>query len=158
MKLGKKSMYFLFPALIAIWGLLGYRIYTTFSNRKPISKPVELTIKNESIDSEKEKFIPSLNYSDPFLKKHRADNNISKPMKSVVETTIEVQRVKPKAEYLGFISGQKGGQKQAIVGYNKNVFVLSSGDSIGSFIIASISVDTLSLKDGEMYWKYGLKP
>lgn len=158
MKLGKKSTYFLFPALAVIWGLLGYRIYTTFFPSEPIASSVEPPMQYAKKSAEEERYKPSLNYPDPFLKKPRVARKVVKPKVEEIENKVEKPKIKPNVEYLGFISSQDNDQKQVVISYKGKVLILSIGDNIETFRVASISSDTVVLVEGNVIWKYGLKP
>jgi hypothetical protein len=64
----KKNSYFLVPAVLIIWGLIGYRIYKGFSTPKTTVNAITTTadFKPVKINSSKPYEI-NANYRDPFL-------------------------------------------------------------------------------------------
>lgn len=118
----KKNIFFLVPAILIIWGLIGYRIYKAVN---PL--PIE-TITTNTVDDFKPKKIATTKsytinaaYRDPFLgtltsnimRKRKVATTVTKPKEQLVFPTIVYKGiVSPKtsrksAVYLVQINGQQ---------------------------------------------------
>jgi hypothetical protein len=100
----KKTLYILIPVAFFIWGLIGYKIYFHFINKKEITS---FKITENIVDSKENKadtFTIVNNYRDPFL------DNSHKPEKRNATITIKKNQKKitwPEIIYTGRIYNQK---------------------------------------------------
>ena len=96
----KKNIYILVPAVLLIWGFIGYKIYATLN-----STDVVAITENDLVDfkpeeiKEVEKFTISANYRDPFLGK-LFTKNTTKPVIKKPKPIVEF----PKISYNGMVS------------------------------------------------------
>lgn len=118
----KKNIYFLVPAILIIWGLIGYRIY------KAINPPPTEVIAINAVDGFKPKKVKTVksydinaDYRDPFLGilasnkkvKRKATTTVAKPKEQIAFPTIVYKGIiSPKtsrksAVYLVQINGQQ---------------------------------------------------
>ena len=104
----KKNVYFLVIAVIAIWGYIGYKMYSslnpedaiiTLQNQAAIFKPEKI--------KEIEKFTINANYRDPFLGKLFAEKKSKKRNTSVKKKPIVVF---PSIIYNGLIKPKEYGR------------------------------------------------
>jgi len=114
----KKNTYILLTAVLLVWGLLGYRI---FSSVRPVTKlHQELATRAQfkpQQTKEVETFTIHTNYGDPFLGT-LTQKNIAKP-----KTTRNTISKKPKAPfptiiYKGLVSSKKKNQQVFLISIN----------------------------------------
>jgi len=97
----KKNIYFLVPAVLLVWGVIGYKIYATLNLENDV-----LIVDNSDIEfkpkeiKEIEKFTINANYRDPFLGKLFTNKTPKKSIKKKVKHIVEF----PKITYNGIIS------------------------------------------------------
>ena len=97
----KKNIYFLVPAVLLIWGFIGYKIYATLNleNDVLIVDNSDIEFKPEEI-KEIEKFTIKVDYRDPFLGKLFTNKTPKKSIKKEVKPIVEF----PKITFNGMIS------------------------------------------------------
>ncbi len=110
----KKNIYILLTAVLLVWGILGYRIFSTVnpSNKKLQTAIVSNSFKPQQLQ-ESETFIINTDYRDPFL------GTFSKKKKVKVKKIIRTTRKTPKTPfpviiYKGLVSA-KGKQQQVFL-------------------------------------------
>lgn len=98
----KKNIYLLVPAVLLIWGIVGYKIYATLNatNDVVMDDNNAIEFKPEEI-KDVEKFSISVNYRDPFLGKlvnntKKISNSVKKKVKPIV--------IFPEITYNGMVS------------------------------------------------------
>ena len=102
----KKNIYFLLPAVLVVWGLLGYRI---FSAVQPKSINTDLNASQLAFTphnfKESESFTIKADYRDPFL---GTINKVHKKPKKrpKAKTEQEPKKPFPQIHYKGLVSGQ----------------------------------------------------
>ena len=115
----KKNIYFLLPAVLIVWGLLGYRIYTSLAPTNSIEQNNVST--TQFIPQEiaaTETFTINTDYRDPFL------GEVSKrpkvvPKKSNKQATTVPQKPFPTIVYKGVVAAE---------GKKEQVFIISIDD------------------------------
>lgn len=98
----KKNIYLLVPAVLLIWGIVGYKIYATLNATNDV-----VMVDNNAIEfkpeeiKDIEKFSISANYRDPFLGKLvNNSKKISNPVKKKVKPIV----IFPEITYNGMVS------------------------------------------------------
>lgn len=110
----KKNIYFLLPAVLIIWGLLSYRVYTSLSPTKTVAENNLPTtqFKPQEI-STAETFTISTEYRDPFLgtvtKKPK-----TKTQKRSKKINVTPQKPFPTIVYKGVVAA-KGKKEQVFI-------------------------------------------
>ncbi len=108
----KKNIYFLLPAVILIWGLLGYRVYSGLQPSTTTNEELTVaTFKPQEL-KETEPFTISTDYRDPFLGTYNKKSVIKKTSKRV-EKIAKVPF--PMIVYKGMMSSQS----------KKSVFIIT---------------------------------
>lgn len=100
----KKNIYFLIPAVLFIWGVIGYRIVKTVNPSSPKNVSVEIieTFKPQTMQ-EMESYALRVNYRDPFL---GTIVTVKPNSKKRVIAIPKVQIVFPVIVYKGMIAPQ----------------------------------------------------
>lgn len=94
----KKNIYFLIPAVLLIWGIIGFRIYSSINPTNNKTKIIVQTGKFQpKVTIKKESYILLANYRDPFL--GTLSNSIRK--KRMHHKVIKEKIIFPIIEYQG---------------------------------------------------------
>ena len=100
----KKNIYFLLPAVLIIWGLLGYRIFSTVQpNNTSNNLTTSQVVFKPNEFKESKPFIVNLDYRDPFL----GTTTTVKKTKNKLKIKAKPQPKKPFPQivYKGVVSG-----------------------------------------------------
>lgn len=149
---GKNTLYLMVPLNIFIWGYVGFKFYSAFSeneNETAIKDPASVQVKNADTSV----YTLALNYEDPFLKSESApvikrENHVSvhpKPDNNIVKK--EPEKL-PEIKYLGIISNKTSGITTALISLNNKHFIVKSGETVEGILIKSISSENLKIKIG----------
>lgn len=98
----KKNIFLLVPAVLLIWGIVGYKIYASLNSSNDVAIVDNNTIEfRPEVIKDVEKFSISANYRDPFLGKlYNNAKKISNPVKKRVEPIV----IFPEITYNGMVS------------------------------------------------------
>ena len=147
----KKTAYFLLPVVLAVWGMIGWKVYAAFGEKKMSSVTAQPSF-DKVITIKSGDTIPLIaNYRDPFLDKV-TENTISKnPVKNPKSQKAEQPVSIPQAEkwpslvYHGLI--KKSGSEK-MVGFltvnNKSFFVHGNEDA-GIVSIGKVWKDSIEI-------------
>ncbi|MEM9328591.1 MAG: hypothetical protein AAGA85_23190, partial [Bacteroidota bacterium] len=146
-----RNLYFLVPAVLAIWGIVIYRI-VDFSGEEQLvinQRPPSLVIAPE----EGEVYEPDLNYPDPFLKRSGRrgasrttavrDRSIAQPRPSQVQPADPV--VQLDIVYNGFIVAEQGGARIALLKIEGRETLLTEGQDYQGHRLFYIGEDSVGL-------------
>ena len=64
----KKSLYWLVPLVLGLWGLIGYRVWDAVAPQEETLQPIAFAALPSVIEDTATLYVPQLNYPDPFLK------------------------------------------------------------------------------------------
>ena len=102
----KKNLYLLLPAVLLIWGLVGYQIFSTIHPAKT-STPTTITLKKPQAPTQKTaNFTINTNYRDPFLGKIPPQKKTKTHTKKTIQNTPTTPF--PKIIYKGLVSRKSG--------------------------------------------------
>ena len=156
-------------ALVAIWGLVIYRVVDAMKGKDvPNIAPITYWIDSTNTNL-KETFQLHLGYNDPFLKTVSLGMDYSinnENNESQVEITSETpstevsgqatsianllpqtpQKIQfPKIEYIGFIANKQNGKSLAIMKHNNKTYRVRFGDKIAKCSVISIERDSVQV-------------
>lgn len=120
----KKSLYFLLPGVILIWGLLIWKIIGSFSDQSPVSLPVQVYAKKPVQVKKKDTFSLIKLEQDPFL-----GTAYTKPVvvqKNTYNVTPLIEW--PPINYLGLVSDSQIASQIHILNINNNQYLLETGE------------------------------
>jgi len=125
----KKNIYLLVPAVLLIWGIVGYKIYATLNSTNDVT-----IVDNNAIEfkpdeiKEVEKFTISANYRDPFLGKlYNNAKKSSSPVKKKVKPTV----IFPVITYNGMVSPKEANRPTLfLITINNKQQFLSAGEHV----------------------------
>jgi len=143
----KKTLYILLPVAIFIWGLIGYKIYSHFINKKEITRDVSVENNLGNKENKADTFSLINNYRDPFL------DNSYKPEKRNTTTKVKknYQRIIwPEIIYSGRIINQK--TKKSLVNLRINgieKIVRPGAEQEGIFLLNAYDDSVIVKFEGE---------
>lgn len=149
----KKTVYFLVPIVLAIWGMIGWKVYAAIGGReKDVSIPsAEKKIKISTGISDTLELIA--NYRDPFLDRMLERTNLPKQnssQKAQKEKLLEVpkQELKwPKIIYHGLVKKSGSERTLGFLGVDGKSHFVKSGDDVGNLKVGKIWKDSV-----EVFW------
>jgi len=141
----KKNIYFLLPAVLLIWGLLGYRL---FSAVQPNNTSTDLVTSDISFEpnkfKESEPFTIMTNYRDPFLGTITTANRKNK--KSTNKRKSQPIEPFPQIVYKGLVSSQNNKQQIFIIGLDGKQHFFKKNQSINGVKLRKGNAKSISLK------------
>ena len=109
----KKNLYLLLPAVLLVWGLVGYQIFSTIHPTKT-STPTTITLKKLQTPTQKTaNFTINTNYRDPFLGKKSPQKKAKKITKKTIQNTPTTPF--PKIIYKGLVSRKSGNHQVFLI-------------------------------------------
>lgn len=144
---GKKNLYFLIPAVCFIWGVIIYRIVDFSSgSENPIVRGIQHSeLKNNSAE---ERFTPSFNYPDPFLKKRPSTGfaNSRRRSEEIVSDPLEtLQTANPpiKVQYKGYVKDSGVRKRLALLVIEGEEVFLGVGESHHEILLRQVYADSV---------------
>lgn len=154
----KKTLYYLIPINLIVWGFVLYRIIT-FGNNTPhenvnFSAPL---ITNTKLAVTPDTFHLLLNYSDPFLKKNKItaykQGSITKKENSSYQKEKKSESPKIKNEILwpdiifrGMVHNRKTGKTIALVFIEGNELSMQTGEKYKQIKLLHIYTDSIKVE------------
>jgi type II secretory pathway component PulC len=112
----KKNIYILLPAVLVIWGLVGYRIFSAVSPKTTTKEQNTVYTFTPKPLNEQEHFTIQADYRDPFLGTLVSLKKMQQLVKKV-EKPISKEPF-PVIEYKGLVSGNDGANQVFIISVN----------------------------------------
>lgn len=144
----KKLTYILLPAVIGIWGMIFYRIYSGMDgNDKPVAATGNMSAANSNAAAE-DTFTLIASYRDPFLGSMAVVNDhpkVSQPAANTpkpVEPKQVVAAPWPSVTYSGMIKNQKSSVQLAMLQVNGQGYTVKTGESIEGVQLLKIYRDS----------------
>lgn len=156
---GKKSLYFLIPVNLFVWGYVGFKIYRAFNEEEDVL-PFEQAVSVSKLKKEDSiVYKLALNYADPFLKEEPryktnansgSSGNIPKPsVNPPVQKTITAVPKTIDLKYLGLVENKSSGAATGLISINGKSYLVKKGDVVEGVSIKSISSEKLEAKIGK---------
>lgn len=152
----KKTAWILLPAVLSIWGFLGWKLYAAMKDDAPLTADSNTF----SIAPEENQVVPDtyqllLDYPDPFLaaakpapKKSSATN--SKNPKQVLQNPEPVAAIPwPKIQYSGLVKSPKDGKMVGFLSVDGISNFVKNGDVIRTVTVVKIWNDSVQMKMGK---------
>jgi sulfite reductase beta subunit-like hemoprotein len=132
--------------VIAVWGLIAFKILSYLKSTSIVELPITNVFKTAGIKVKREKFTIDASYRDPFL------NEIEeKAAKQFKNRELDFQRSKPQIKwpeikYNGIIETSSKDKKVGLLQVNKRVYLVNIGDSAARMTVIAMYKDSLRLK------------
>lgn len=147
----KKSFtYVLLIIVVLIWVGVFFRIKSGVGDQEEPVKLFQPPPKTEVI-IELNSFELLLNYKDPFKLKKTVIEPITNPVKKVVKKKSKPKKTDhqwPEIKFSGIIENKITGKQSFIIRFDRREYILSRGDSIGNYLIASGNDQLIEVKYG----------
>ncbi len=158
MAIGKKTIFIMLPLNLCLWGYIGYKFYTAFTDdgaNLPINSPIAaLHIKEDTAV-----YYLQANYPDPFLKdepikrlplkNYNVSTNKSS-LQTVVKKTPTISTVPIKdIKYLGLIQNKTSGTTTALISINGTSYIVKKGEVIDGVSFESITNEAIIARIGK---------
>jgi len=125
----KKNIYILVPAVLLVWGILGYRIFSTIKPTINTQQTTAITTQFKATAlQENTQFTINTNYRDPFLGKLPKKQVIKS--KKAQKTIIKKPKVPfPSITYKGLVSGKKNKSQVFLITINGQQYFFKKNTS-----------------------------
>ncbi|MHC1705777.1 MAG: hypothetical protein AB9846_17885 [Tenuifilaceae bacterium] len=133
--------------VIAIWGLIAFKIVSYFNSTSKVELPATNVFKTAGIKVKREKYTIDATYRDPFL--NEVKEKIVKSDQNLRDVSFQVSKppVKwPDIKYNGIIESTNKSKRVGLLQINKKVFLVNEGDSTARVIVIAMYKDSLRLK------------
>ncbi len=139
----KKNLYFLLPAVLVVWGLVGYRIFKALQ-LTPVVQQEQRSTMNFAPQplAASEEFSLQTDYRDPFLGNTKV---IKKPKKAVPRKVKQPSKPFPAVTYKGLVSGS-GAHQVFIISHNNRQYLLKKGQTQAGFKVVRGNSKTVTLR------------
>jgi hypothetical protein len=152
----RKLAYILLPAVIAIWGIIFYRIFFAAGGDDGISAGVKEKVEAHTGSSLADTFSIIADYRDPFLGKLVSDvpkTNVPQPVnaqpKKKEPKPQPVQIPWPAVSYSGMIKNQVSARQLAILQVNGQSHVVKSGETVEGMQVCRVWKDSIEIGFGK---------
>ena len=125
----KKNIYILVPAVLLVWGILGYRIFSTIKPTINTQQTITaiMLFKTTTLE-ENTQFTINTNYRDPFLGKLPKKQAIKS--KKVQKPIVKTPKIPfPTITYKGLVSGKKNKSQVFLISINGQQYFFKKSTS-----------------------------
>lgn len=156
----KKTAWILLPAVLAIWGFLGWKVYAAMT----VDEPMVVFNPEVNDELEKEKLIPDtyqllLDYNDPFLKGENPNKHVKQPIVNGPPKNANTEPKKqpqppaqkswPEIRYSGLVKSPKDGKMVGFLSINGTSHFVKPGEVIGEVTVREIWKDSVKVVMGK---------
>ena len=138
----KKNIYFLLPAVLLIWGLIGYRIFNAIQPTTLTQQEVSSVNFTPKPLVTAERFSLQMDYRDPFLGPKKVVKKTVQPTKRQVKTPAKPF---PAVVYKGLVSGS-GANQVFIISHNNRQYFFKKRQTQAGFTLVSGNAKTVTLR------------
>ncbi|MEO9806172.1 MAG: hypothetical protein ABJF04_23125 [Reichenbachiella sp.] len=160
----KKYLPLLIAAVIALWAMIGYRIYDQVAHDVEI-EPIKIATKAQLIEAEEAIWSPTFDFRDPFLKNQTlAKNTIKKEVLSGKKNLekkpppVISQKLPVEVSYQGFVMKATTKKKMAIVEIGDVVHFLMEGEVKENISLTKVFTDSIMVSYNGANFVIKLKP
>lgn len=148
----------LLPAVIVIWGLIGYQFFTFLNQSETSYYDATPGNKKNVANTEERSYTLLGNYRDPFLRKKTRRVNTGGASVQSKRTTASVNIQKPAVvvdwsviSYLGTIENNKSKTKIALISKQGKSVIVKEGEAIEGFTVVRIWKDSIKVECSNAY-------
>ena len=150
----KKLSWFLLPAVLCIWGVIGWKVYAAVGDDEDIAAPEnELHVTSDHVPAIPDTYNLQLDYRDPFLDKpvpvKMPKKNSSAPIPPKIEKKETVVAVWPVLRYAGLVKQSKDGKLVGFLNVNGVSHFVKSTDVIDELVIGKVWSDSVEVRRGK---------
>jgi len=147
----KKTLYFVVPALLVIWGIIFYKVFNALNPQDDLIVPVSQNLNTQTHIEKSDTFSIYTDYPDPFLSgspKQRISEEESQEINVPKQSPIvPIKQVTPwpAISYSGMIKNQKSNKQLALIQINGKENIAASGTSLEGITIQRIFKDSVEV-------------
>ena len=132
--------------VIAVWGVIAFKIVSYFKNSSVVELPTPNVFKTAGIKVKRDKFTLDASYRDPFLNEMK-----EKTLKPDQNRDFDFQKSKPQIKwpeikFNGIIETSSKIKKVGLLQVDKRAYLINEGDSVVKISVVKIYKDSLRLK------------
>lgn len=150
----KKLSWFLLPAVLAIWGMIGWKVYAAINgedeNFTSESQQAKLTVDTSAVPEE---YTLLLDYRDPFFEtkpKPKSNSSTVKKADQVVPKNVVQSGVQwPAVSYGGLVRQTQSGKTVGFLIVNGTSHFVSAGEVVGDLSVTKMWGDSVEVKFGK---------
>jgi hypothetical protein len=147
----KKTAYFMLPIVLAIWGVIGWKVYAAFGGNEKNNVAVTPPIEKINVQESKDTVKLIANYRDPFLDK-MIDNSIPKKQKANPQIQIINQLIPlvqtiqwPTLAYHGLVKKSKAEKAVGFLSVNGKSFFIQGNQDIDVVKVGRLWKDSVEI-------------
>ena len=144
----KKTLIFLLPAVLGIWGLIIYRI-VDFKGEEDTTTIRTVQLPKILTDNADKTYSLQSHYDDPFLKDLNLGMYARLPQQQpTIETPKAEEKPKPplNIQYTGYITETGNSKKIALLTVNNRKVFLKAGEKMQNFTLSRIESDSIEVQ------------
>lgn len=152
----KKLSWFLLPAVIAIWGMIGWKVYAAIAGEEEAAHvPVRPTERLADTSATPAQYTLLLNYRDPFFetkpKPKPAATNPVKPGQAPVKASVPAPAAAawPVVSYGGLVRQTQSGKTVGFLVVNGTSYFVNAGDAVDELAVRSLWSDSIEVRFGK---------
>lgn len=140
----KKIIYILIPALIAVWGIIGTKIFTYLKSDGSSDSQIKTKKIFEPEKNIKDTFDLIADYPDPFLQATSKHLHKKKPLSKTNTKNMPKKNIKwPKVEYRGMVTNQTNKKTVINISINSKNYLMSEGQEKNNIQLIKIYEDSI---------------
>ena len=132
--------------VIAVWGLIAFKIVSYFKSSSVVELPATNVFKSAGIKVKRERFALDASYRDPFLNEIKVKTSKSDPYRQIEQVSTKKQVKWPDIRFNGIIESSAKDKKVGILQIDKRVYLVNVGDSAAKVAVIGMFKDSLRLK------------
>jgi hypothetical protein len=142
----KKAIYILIPAVLFIWGIIFYKIYSKINhNNNAYSTNIIANKKQENFLSKTDDYKLQCDYSDPFLGVSMKRENMTS-LKGKFAKKNNQNIIWPDIKVSGYVENAKNKKIKFWVAVSNNSYLMALGDTIKSIKLFKIWHDSVQFE------------
>ena len=145
----KKAVYFLLPVVLAIWGMIGYRIFSSLKKKEAVTDSYQVIDTEKNIEGTIDTFSINADYTDPFLhqvvsiEKRPASPKVQKENKPIIPVAW------PDIIFRGIIKNPQAKRQTALIVINGKDYLMKAGEKNENIMLARVFKDSVEVVFGK---------
>lgn len=141
----KKAVYILLPVVLAIWGIISYRIYSSLKKKEITTDLYQPVNTLENMEGAIDTFNIIANYPDPFLRSTVTPERKSAPPKIQKENKVISPVVWPDIAFRGIIKNPQAKKQTALIVINGKDYLMKAGEKNENIVLTKVFKDSVEV-------------
>lgn len=147
----KKLSWILLPAVLAIWGMIGWKVYAAMNGEDEVfANNVPQTSLYSDTSVVPEDYTLSLNYRDPFFEPQQKPKTVSTNVKKTETPSVQTSAPQvtqwPSVSYGGLVRQTQSGKTVGFLIINGSSHFVNAGDVAGELTVVKMWSDSVEVK------------